>query len=520
MEESIDIPDPDEIQDLASAKIILKFLSGAAAQQSQTIEQQTATIEQLTETIELLRHEISDLKRALFGQKSERVVPVDREIKRKKRKEETPEEAEARRAKTRARREAAREKRRDTSVTEVVKHPAPDICAECGLSLAEAAHLADEVSEEYEYVPARVLRREHRRERKVCSCGCFAIGDAPVRVIEGGLYGPGLHAHAVVAKCGDSIPLDRQAKSFRRAGVPMSSSTLCDLFHRSAELLDPIASRILELAALSGHVNADETSIKVQAKGECRRAYVWDFIARDEAGHLMVAYRFSADRSGQTPIEVLGETTGVLQVDGYTGYNQVTTPKKRKRAGCWAHARRKYFAAIETQPDEAYVAIDLIRGLYEVEYQAAEKGFLRTERHAALRRTRSKAIVDELMRWAEELKPRYRPKSPLGVALKYMLNQRDTLERFLDDVKIPLDNNIAEQHLRLIALGRKNFLFVGHDEAGRNLATLQGLVSTCFANGVNPQSYLTDVLIRIQDHPQSRLDELLPWNWRAPPKTH
>lgn len=233
----------------------------------------------------------------------------------------------------------------------------------------------------------------------------------------------------------------------------------------------------------------------------------------------MVAYRFSADRSGQTPIEVPGETTGVLQVDGYTGYNQVTTPTKRKRAGCWSHARRKFFAAIETQPDEAYFAIDLIRGLYEVEYQAAQKSYLRTERHAAMRRARSKVIVDELMRWAEELKPQHRPKSPLGVALKYMLNQRETLERFLGDPKIRLDNNIAEQHLRLIALGRKNFLFVGHDEAGRNLATLQTLVSTCFANGVNPQTYLTDVLIRIQDHPQSQIDELLPWNWRAPPKT-
>jgi transposase len=512
MEESIDIPDLDAVQDLATAKFLLKHLVAAA-------EGQARTIEQLTETIELLRHEIADLKRALFGQKSERVVPVDREIARKKRKEETPEEAEARRAKARARREAAKEKRRREVETEVVEHPAPHVCEQCGLSLQDAAEVADEVSEEYEYVPARLIRREHRRERRVCSCGCFAIGDAPVRVVEGGLYGPGLHAHVAVAKCGDSIPLDRQAKSFRRAGVPMSSSTLCDLFHRSAELLDPIARRILELAAESGHVNADETSLKVQAKGECRRAYVWDFIARD-GNHVMVAYRFSPDRSGQTPIEVLGESTGVLQVDGYTGYNQVTTPKKRKRAGCWAHARRKFFAAIETKPDEAHFAIDLIRDLYEVEYQAAEKNILRSEQHAALRRTRSREIVDKLMKWAEELKPKHRPKSPLGVALKYLLNQRETLERFLDDPKIRLDNNIAEQHLRLIALGRKNFLFVGHDEAGRNLATLQTLVSTCFANGVNPQAYLTDVLIRIQDHRQSRIDELLPWNWRAPPKTH
>ena len=200
----------------------------------------------------------------------------------------------------------------------------------------------------------------YRRQRLVCSCGCFAKGALPPRVVEGGLYGPGLHAHVAVAKCADSLPLDRQARAFKRAGVPLSKSTLCDIFHRDAALLEPIARRILELVAGSSHINADETSIKVQSRKECRRAFMWDFIAA-EPDYTMVAYRFSPSRSGQTPIDVLGETTGVLQVDGYTGYNQVTTPGKRKRVGCWAHARRKFFAALETTPDAAQHAIDLIR---------------------------------------------------------------------------------------------------------------------------------------------------------------
>lgn len=519
MEQRFEIPEVDEIQDLGSARLVLKLMLKTAEQQTATIERLTSTIEGQTATIEDLTHEIAELKRALFGQKSERVVPVDREIAEKQRETETPEEAEARKAKAQAKREARKEKRRETSVTEHVVHAAPEVCAQCGLSLADADELSDEVSEEYEFVPAQVVRREHRRQRKVCSCGCFAIGAAPARVVEGGLYGPGLHAHVAVAKCADSIPLDRQAKAFKRAGVPMSKSTLCDVFHRDAELLGPIARRILELVAASSHINADETSMKVQQKKECRRAFVWDFIATDDAGHTMVAYRFSPDRSGQTPIEVLGESTGVLQVDGYTGYNQVTTPNKRSRAGCWSHARRKFFEALATAPDEANHAIDLIRGIYEVEYAAAEKELLGTDKHRALRTTKSRAIVNELYDWATVEKDKQRPKSPLGVALKYLINQRETLERFLDDPKIRLDNNIAEQHLRLIALGRKNFLFVGHDEAGRNLAILQTLVSTCIANGVNPQDYLTDVLIRIQTHPQSGIDELLPWNWRAPPQT-
>lgn len=512
MEEKLDIPDLDAVQDLATAKFLLKYIVAAAENQARALEAQTRTIEALT-------HEIAELKRALFGQKSERVVPVDREIAKKQRETETPEEAEARKAKAQAKRLASKEKRRETSVTEVIEHAVPEVCAQCGLSLEDADALSDEVSEEYEYVPAQVVRREHRRQRKVCSCGCFAIGAAPPRVIEGGLYGPGLHAHVAVAKCADSIPLDRQAKAFKRAGVPLSKSTLCDLFHRDAELLGPVARRILELVAASSHINADETSIKVQQKEECRRAFVWDFIATDDTGRTMVAYRFSPDRSGHTPIEVLGESTGVLQVDGYTGYNQVTTPERRDRAGCWSHARRKFFEALETAPDEANHAIDLIRSIYEVEYVAAEKDILGTDKHRALRTTKSRAIVNELYDWAVAEKEKQRPKSPLGTALKYLINQRATLERFLDDPKIRLDNNIAEQHLRLIALGRKNFLFVGHDEAGRNLATLQTLVSTCLANGVNPQDYLTDVLLRIDSTPHAELDTLMPWNWRAPPQT-
>lgn len=512
MEESIDIPDLDHVQDLATAKFLLKHIVAAA-------ESQAATNRQLVETIELLRHEIGDLKRALFGTKSERVVPINRELRKKQRETETPEEIEARKAATQRKRDAAKEKRRDGAVTTVIEHPPAEICGQCGLSLEDADVLSDEVSEEYEYVPAHVVRREHRRQRKVCACGCFAIGDAPPRVVEGGLYGPGLHAHVAVAKCADSIPLDRQAKAFKRAGVPLSKSTLCDLFHRSAALLSPLAARILELVAGSSHINADETSLKVQQKKECHRAFVWDFIATDEAGHTMVAYRFSPDRSGRTPLEVLGDSTGVLQVDGYTGYNQVTTPKKRKRAGCWSHARRKFFGALETAPDAANHAINLIRGIYEVEYIAAEKDILGTDKHRALRTTKSREVVGELFDWATAQKPQHLPKSPMGTALKYLLNQRETLERFLDDPKIRLDNNIAEQHLRLIALGRKNFLFVGHNEAGNNLATLQTLVSTCVANGVNPQTYLTDVLLRVGTTAQTDIDTLMPWNWRAPPRS-
>lgn len=527
MEESFEIPDIDQIKDLGFAKFLLRILmqslnqqAEAAEQAAEAAKQQAATNTQLLETVASLTHEVSELQRALFGQKSERVVPVDREIARRIRAIESAEQAAERAAKSKAKRDAKREQRRDETPTEVVDHLVDArFCRGCGASLEHADVLSDEVSEEYEFVPARVIRREHHRHRVVCNCGCFTKGELPPRVVEGGLYGPGLHAHVVVAKCADSTPLDRQARAFKRAHVPLSKSTLCDLFHRTAEYLSPIADEILRQVASSSHINADETSIKVQMKGECRRAFLWDFIAKNEAGQTMVAYRFSPNRSGHTPIEILGDSTGVLQVDGFTGYNKVTTPEKRDRAGCWAHARRKFFAARETTPEEAEHAINLIRQIYEVEYEAAEKDFLGSDKHRALRNTKSRKIVDELMTWAKEQKQHQRPKSPLGAALTYVVNQQKTLELFLNDPRIRLDNNIAEQHLRLIALGRKNFLFVGHDEAGKNLATLQTLVSTCLANEINPQTYLTDVLLRIQEHPQSKIAQLLPWNWTPEPRS-
>jgi transposase len=513
MEESFDIPDLDQINDLGSAKFMLGLLLKSSNQQAQTISNLSATIDQL-------RHELAEMSRALFGQKSERVVPVDREIARRVRAAETPEQVAERVAKSKAKRDGKREKRRDETPTEVVEHPVEALnCEGCGASLEHADALADEVTEEFEFVPMRVIRREHRRQRLVCSCGCFAKGSLPIRVVEGCLYGPGLHAHVVVAKCVYSTPLDRQARGFKAAGVPLSKSSLCDAFHRAAQALAPLADEILRQVAGSSHINADETSIKVQSVRECRRGFMWDFIAKNDSFQTLVAYRYSPNRSGHTPIEVLGDSTGVLQVDGYTGYNKVTTPEKRDRAGCWAHARRKFFAALETTPELAEHAIDLIRQIYEVEYEAAENDFLGSEKHRALRNTKSRKLVDEFMAWATEQKTQQRPKSPLGVALTYVVNQKKTLELFLNDPKIRLDNNVAEQHLRLIALGRKNFLFVGNDEAGRNLATLQTLVSTCLANDINPQSYLTDVLLRIQDHPQSKIVELLPWNWAAEPSS-
>lgn len=514
MNDKIDIPSAAEVDQLdsQSAKGLLKQLVVLVSTLYGLIDELRQTIASQREAMEAQHHQIAQFQRALFGPKKERVEPVERERKAKQKKDETPEEAQKRAQKAKERREKNAQKKRDEAKKVRVDHPIVDSeCSECGHPSDEASRLGDAVSYIWEFVPAHFELQEHHQERAVCACGCFLYGPTPERVADGVIYGPGLHADVAVSKCDDSLPIERQAKRIRRAGIPMSRSSLNDVFHRTAELLTPIWRRILELIAQSEHVSADETPIKVQDKGKCRKGWMWTFIARG-----LVAYVFSASRSGQTPVDVLGETSGTIQVDGYSGYNTISCPEGRTRCGCWAHARRKFWDALKYAPKEARWVLDQILKLYEVEYEAHEKKIMGSEAHKFLRQAKSKPLVDGLFEWLDDQKDIWPPKSPLGEAIKYAINQKEPLSHFLDEPKVRLDNNLSERHLRLVALGRKNFLFVGHDTGGKNLAILQTIVASCVANKINPQEYLTDVIMRVQHHPQSRIDELLPDQWKPP----
>jgi transposase len=448
------------------------------------------------------------LRRLVFGKKSERMPSVQSELKKRR----TPKQKKADKDKTKKKRAAKRKAKKELP-TEKVGHALGEDdlrCPHCGGT--DFVDMPDEVSYEYEYIPARLVRREHHRQKKACRCGQHVVtAPAPVRVSEGVQYGPGFHANVVVSKCLDSMPLYRQERALARAGVEIGRSSLCDLFHRSAELLEPLHKRALELIRKAKYVRADETPQPVMDKDKTHRGYMWTFNT-DE----LVAYVFSPGRSGETAAEVLGDSQGFLVADAYSGYNRVTAPKGRTRVGCWAHVRRKFFDAKEHAPEECKQALGAILALYEVEYEAANENLLGSDKHLAMRKVLSRHIIDELHTWLELHKDRFAPQSRMGKAIRYPLNHWESLIRFLEDPNLPLDNNMSERLLRVIALGRKNFLFVGNNGAGNNLAVLQSLVSSCQINGVDPQAYLTDVLIRIQTHPQSQIDELLPHRWQPP----
>jgi transposase len=466
-----------------------------------------AEVAELKQQLSAVVGQMQALERRVLGPKSEKMPPPVEELRR----QESDEDAEARRL-------AALERRRERAALrehlrqETVMHhltAAEAQCPKCG-GVAERAVGGGKETFLYEYVPGYFVRQKHVQEKLACSCGQYIATAAPrARPVDKGHYGPGFIAHLIVMKCGDSIPLYRLAKQYQRLGIPMSRSTLTDLFHAAAEKLEPLYKRLLALVARSDIVQADETSLKMQRPS--KRGFVWAFVAGE-----LIAYRFAGSRSGETPVEVLGGTQGTLVVDAYTGYNRVTDVDGRERAGCIAHVRRKFFDALQAGIVEARQALDLILDVYRVEHEARARGIMRSDEHLRLRRTRSRAAMDRFRTWLFDQRGQHVPKSPMGEALRYALNQWNTLNAFLDDARIPVDNNASERALRAVALGRKNFLFVGDEEHGANLAGLYSLVATCEAVGVDPVEYIKDVLMRVDSHLASRIDELLPHQWTSP----
>lgn len=449
--------------------------------------------------LEQVKAELAELKRRVYGRKSEKMPAMGREVRRGRQRD--PAEA------LRKRRENALAKEKLVSEQQTI--PVPEAERSCPHCKRRDLRPVGEgkTSIIYDYVPGYFRRRVTVRETLSCPCGEYIVtAPCPDKTTDRTRYAPGFLAHVVYSKCSLSIPIYRLEKQYQTIGIPIARSTMTALFHRCAELLRPLAQRLLARIAASELVLADETSMRML--GTKKKAYMWTFIAGND-----IAYVFSTDRSGDTPKEVLGGSTGTLVVDAYTGYNRVTKTIGRTRAGCLAHARRKFFEALSSDP-EAQVALDLIRAMYVVEHDAKKQEIAGTDEHLKLRRTRSRPLMAKLLCWTRQQRDRHPPKSKMGRAVTYMLNNHRELTRFLRDANIPPDNNRSEAALRVVALGRKNFLFVGHEDAGENIAGLYSLVSTCEAHGKNPVAYLTDVLNRIGSHPMARIDELLPDQWQ------
>ncbi|GEJ56618.1 hypothetical protein AMYX_13590 [Anaeromyxobacter diazotrophicus] len=373
---------------LDAATTSLETAQQTISEQAQIIQQQGDSLSRLSEQFASVQATIEKLQRHVFGKRSEKMPPVAVAIR-------DPARAEADRLTAlQTRRENAEKKRQ--LVTRKIEHTVRDdqrVCLKCGGH--EFTPLgAGAMTELYELVPAMIERQLHIQEKLRCRCGeGIVTADGPEKVYDKARFGPMFMAQVVVSKCADSLPLHRQAKAYRRVGVQVNDSTLGDLFHRTAELTKPLSERLLHLVAEKEIVLADETTHRVQEKGKTRTAWLWSFIGRDEAEKEIIAYVFSRSRSGATPVRVLADTIGKLLVDGYSGYNKVTLPGGRERAGCLAHLRRKFFDAQSAAPDAAKRAMDFILEVYRIERTALDADLLGTPEHLAMRQTRSRACV-------------------------------------------------------------------------------------------------------------------------------
>lgn len=396
-----------------------------------------------------------------------------------------------------------------------------EVCTEeqchCGHCGAEKKVIGYETSERIEIEPVKFYVEKIKREKRACP-HCeedgVATAPAPARIIEKGKAGDALAVNVVVKKYCDYEPLYRQsAEIARETGLHISRSTLCGWVMQIGFLLEYICQALRADLIAGGYIQADETPVKVQneiPKGKNHQGYLWQYSRPD--GPVVFDFRMGRGREG--PLKWLDDFNGNLQCDGYSAYAQIGGPGIRY-AGCWAHVRRKFYDAWKTSEDETAREIVLrIGALYGVEREAREQGLDHNER-GALRQQKSVPLIKELRERIERAKAACLPASLCGKACEYALAQWPRLELYLEKGQVEIDNNWCENAIRPVALGRKNWLHIGSEQAGPRIAAIMSIIETCRRLDINVRDYLLSVLPLVAAWPASRAEELTPTAWKA-----
>jgi transposase len=394
--------------------------------------------------------------------------------------------------------------------------PAELFCADCQV---DKQCIGSEYAEVLDFEPGGFFVERTERKKYACrSCQSgVVIGPGPDRVLDQAMPGPGLLAEVVVRKFSDACPLQRQSRIFtERFGMPLSPSTLGSWVGGTARLLEPLWRELISTTIGSAYLSLDDSPIRVLDRGHkngVKRGHIWSLVTQSA-----VVYLYTPTWSGEPIRQLLREFGGVLQSDGYAGLDALYKQESGApvRAGCLAHARRKFVQALEAGDARAAIPLVLFRKLYEVERRATEARADAAQR-LKMRQQESAPLLMQLQKELHALRAQAPPKTPLGVALGYAHRQWETLTVFLRDGAVHIDNNHVERTLRPIAIGRKNWLFGGSDEGARWLAIHQTLIGTCLLVGIrDPWAYLRDILQKLsRGWPQSRLRELLPEPWLA-----
>jgi transposase len=414
----------------------------------------------------------------------------------------------------------------------------PTACECCGGG--RLRKLGEDVTRTMESEPRRWKVVETVREKFTCrDCEKISQAPAPFHPIPRAWAGPSLLAMIVFEKFGQHQPLNRLAERYALEGAPIALSTMADAVGAVCTALDPLRG-LLETHVMAGErLHGDDTTVPVMAQGKTVTGRLWTYVRDDKpfggVGPPAAIFYYSRDRRGEHPQAHLAGYSGILQADAYDGYNALYLPTRKpgpiREAACWAHARRKFFefadvegnlrrkAAGKREIPLSPIAIEVVRRIDAVfEIERAINGKSAEERVAA-RRTTSRPLVEDLQAYLRAQLVKLSRGHDLVKAINYMLKRWPAFTLFLDDGRVCVSNNAAERALRGVALGRKSWLFCGSDRGGQRAAAMYSLIVTAKMNGVDPQAWLADVLMRIAAHPAHRLDELLPWNWRPQNQT-
>ena len=509
----------DQLRQMAAQ--LMTQLGEQQAQHAAELGQRDKTLQQYKLRNEQLTHELAILKRHRFGQRSEaggslqyRLLDdlVDEDLAAVE--SELAQLTETQAPKRKPRKPARQALPAELPRTEIHHDPESTTCT-CGCQLSR---IGEDISEKLDYEPGQFSVERHIRSKWACE-QCETLVQAPVapHVIDKGIPTTHLLAQVLISKYADHLPLYRQQQIYARAGVELSRSTLADWVGRCGVELAPLVAALRRELLTQDVLHADETPVAMLEPGKKKthRAYVWAYATPRTVPVQGVVYDFQPTRSGQVSRDFLAGWQGSLVCDDYAGY-KAGFAQGILEVGCWAHARRKFHELLErNQSPIAERALTTIGALYEIERATAEAT---PEHRQQLREHQARPMISAFHDWLTGQRTKLTSGTRTAKAIDYALKRWEALVRYLDDGRIPIDNNWVENQVRPWALGRKNWLFAGSVRSGQRAANVMTLIQSAKINGLDPQAYLRDVLERIPTARQSDLAALLPHNWKPPIK--
>ncbi len=529
-----DLP-PEVVKAFAAVQFELSVERAARQHEQAVVAEKEVFITELKALIEKMEGQVQDYRRTKFGPKSEKLDPAQLELALEDLETAIAEtqaqiaaveeriaasEADPSMRKLRAPRKA---RALPESLPRVERLVEPDsIVCPCGCG--DMVRIGEDRTERLDYIPARYQVIVTVRPRYACPKGRAGVvqAKAPAHLLEGSWPTEALLAQIAVSKHSEHMPLNRQAVVMARHGVPIDRSVLADWMGRTGAAIAPVVDHMAQrLMVQSTRLYVDETTAPVldPGRGKTKTGYLWA-VLRDDRGWggtapPGVVFHYRPGRKGEYAAEILDGFHGTIQVDAYGGYTHLATPKRTggdplRLAFCWAHGRRKL---IKAKPKKGSPIVDeallRIAALYKIE--DAIRG-TDPDHRRSVRQELSRPLVDEFFAWLKAQAARVSRKSDLGEAMAYMLKRQDGFRLFLDDGRVDIDSNLVENAIRSPAMNRRNALFAGHDEGGRNWARFASLIGTCKMNGVEPYAYLRDLFTKLASgHLARDIDALMPW---------